>query len=74
MQSNDKIGLGQTVRLKSGGPLMTTINFYDNPMILCGWFDGTEYKHNTLSSYSLVKVPYEGGSADSENPGGGGSN
>ncbi|MCW9718313.1 YodC family protein [Avibacterium sp. 21-599] len=35
----NKIKLGDTVQLKSGGPLMTVISEKDNEEVVCMWFD-----------------------------------
>jgi uncharacterized protein YodC (DUF2158 family) len=42
----EEFQIGDTVRLKSGGPLMTVDNIgkdsMNRPMIWCSWFDGKQ--------------------------------
>ena len=36
--------VGDTVRLKSGGPLMTVSSLLESNEIMCTWFNGDELK------------------------------
>ena len=43
--------VGDTVRLKSGGPVMTITDLPGNDMCRCNWFDGTSKK---VSAFPLA--------------------
>ncbi len=72
MSSEHELGLGDLVRLKSGGPIMTASRFQSRVMtasdfqsrpaiagLVCGYFVGTEYREITVSREALVKVTEE---------------
>ena len=48
---------GDTVKLKSGGPVMTVIETdrEDSNSVLCIWFTGTERKHHAFPKHTLKK-------------------
>jgi uncharacterized protein YodC (DUF2158 family) len=45
--------IGDTVRLKSGGPLMTVSELLDNARVICTWFDNNELKTATFPDDSV---------------------
>ena len=45
--------VGDTVRLKSGGPLMTVSVLLENARTVCNWFDNNELKTATFSDDSI---------------------
>lgn len=53
---NNKFKPGDCVRLNSGGPLMTVVNFYNSETVNCQWFDDKDQlqsKHIIESALSL---------------------
>ena len=55
--SEETFKFGDVVKLKSGGPEMTIINWYDTNVYTCGYFNvNNEYKAVHLTTQSLVKV------------------
>ncbi len=53
----EKFKVGDTVRLKSGGPSMTVAaHEEDIDLIICQWFDGEELKEGQFSPESLELV------------------
>jgi len=62
MQQTKPVGLGDVVRLVSGGPHMTIIAFRapgeddKYPAVMCGWFDerSSAYYRDTFYLFSLV--------------------
>lgn len=64
MENHTEIKLGDLVRLKSGGPQMTTERFkrnfltheYSKNEILCTWFKGEEKNSEYFNVVALVKV------------------
>lgn len=59
----DQIDVGNTVRLKSGGPLMTVKKIGEYPPmkvgVCCVWFDGNQKCEEVFDPASLV--PDDGG-------------
>ncbi len=58
--------IGDTVRLKSGGPQMTVNSIEDN-VIKCQWFDGNNLKEGVFHKDQLEvepDEPYVGGFND----------
>ncbi len=51
---------GDTVRLKSGGPVMTVSAHMTGAGFACQWFVGGELKDGLFQPESLVKVTAEG--------------
>lgn len=50
--------VGDTVMLKSGGPVMTVIDFHTDGKVVCVWFvDGKEDKRGLFPADALK--PYE---------------
>lgn len=49
----EKIPAGAVVKLKSGGPKMTVLFFYQGPKVECGWFVVNEFRTGMFSSESL---------------------
>ena len=56
--TNTQFAGGATVRLKSGGPVMT-VKGKQNASLLCQWFVGTKLESGTFSPESLVAVNLE---------------
>ena len=70
-KSNQKFKNGDTVRLKSGGPLMTISNYNDKGHLYCLWFSKDEDKvrdgYFPLDSLQLVVVkPHKKGTVKSK--------
>jgi uncharacterized protein YodC (DUF2158 family) len=62
MSSEQELGLGDLVKLKSGGPIMTLSLFQPGlktVAVLCGYFVGTDYHEITVARAALVKVTEE---------------
>lgn len=57
MSEPDEIKDGDTVKLKSGGPLMTVVGPSTvKGMLLCTWFDADQKRHSDgFSRNNLVK-------------------
>lgn len=51
--------VGDIVKLKSGGPLMTVIEAGDGQWVTCIWFDG-DGKHNTHTFPLEALLPVQG--------------
>jgi uncharacterized protein YodC (DUF2158 family) len=51
--SDEKLKDGDTVRLKSGGPLMTVSGEGDETSVWCVWFVGEEKRADTFTRLSL---------------------
>ena len=49
-----ELKVGDTVRLKSGGPLMTIESIEDN-RAFCNWFSNDELKNGTFNVETLEK-------------------
>jgi uncharacterized protein YodC (DUF2158 family) len=49
----DGFSVGETVRLRSGGPLMTINEKAQGGGLLCVWFAGSEVKHHTFKPEAL---------------------
>ena len=55
---------GDTVRLKSGGPVMTVQTIQDNGVAICIWFEGKKRQSHTFMASTLEKAePSRAGSA-----------
>jgi uncharacterized protein YodC (DUF2158 family) len=48
------MNVGDTVKLKSGGPLMT-VDYRWDEKVDCTWFEGTENRRASFSTASLEK-------------------
>ncbi len=62
MSSEQELGLGDMVKLRSGGPVMTLSSFQPgvgNVAVVCSYFVGTEYHEITVARAALVKVTEE---------------
>ena len=46
---------GDTVELKSGGPLMTVEEVFDDGAVKCVWFAGEKQQTYIFASSSLIK-------------------
>jgi uncharacterized protein YodC (DUF2158 family) len=46
--------VGDTVQLKSGGPIMTIIEVLSEGWVTCRWYDGKQYKTENFPSEALV--------------------
>ncbi len=52
-----EIKVGQIVKLKSGGPVMTiTIIFSDNQSCTCSWFDNKQMIQSALLPIESLKI------------------
>jgi len=45
---------GDIVKLKSGGPVMTFIDWYDGKTCTCGYFFNSEYKTIRVTQHALL--------------------
>ncbi len=62
MESNIEFKVGDKVKLKSGGEVMTIDKFpwnsltgeYEKTKVECIWFVGTEFKRETIQITSLI--------------------
>lgn len=54
-----KIEIGDTVQLKSGGPIMTVEAITDRGYIRCQWFDGSKIDNSLFKPESLKKIEEE---------------
>ena len=52
--TGDGIGAGDTVQLKSGGPVMT-VEWVDDGEAYCVWFDGNHQNGTAFKTTSLTK-------------------
>ena len=50
-------GLGDTVRLRSGGPVMTVNEKAQGGGLVCVWFAGDDVKHHAFRAEALEPVP-----------------
>jgi uncharacterized protein YodC (DUF2158 family) len=55
MAEKAKFEVGQTVRLKSGGPLMTVSLDYATGTYQCTWFDGKKQQSGNFPQATLVE-------------------
>lgn len=55
MPESEKIELGDTVQLKSGGPVMT-VNSLDGDEAWCEWFAGSKAEARNFKVLTLRKV------------------
>lgn len=53
--SEETFERGETVRLKSGGPLMTYERVAQHGFGVCVWFEGDQHREKVFSHVSLVK-------------------
>ena len=62
MADSNQFKLGDTVQLKSGGPIMTITEIRENKFIRCKWFDaGGDFKADSFPSASLDLITDEEG-------------
>lgn len=54
---NASFNLGETVRLRSGGPVMTINERAQGGGFVCVWFAGNDVKHHTFKPEALEPVP-----------------
>ncbi len=47
--------IGDTVQLKSGGPVMTVESFGDDNYVRCVWFEKTQVQRGGFPSATLAK-------------------
>jgi uncharacterized protein YodC (DUF2158 family) len=47
------IKVGDTVRLRSGGPIMTVEALDVDEQVICTWFEGTKKKHDRFALATL---------------------
>lgn len=47
--------VGDTVQLKSGGPVMTVVSVNENNMCRCSWFKDEEVKESAFPADALEK-------------------
>ena len=60
MSDESKIKIGDTVRLKSGGPVMTTNGYAGTGSTMkCAWFVGAEAKEAVFSPEALERATAE---------------
>lgn len=57
--ADEKIQLGDTVTLKSGGPVMTVESVDYDDSFWCSWFDGKQDKTRVFKTIALKKVDPE---------------
>jgi uncharacterized protein YodC (DUF2158 family) len=50
------LSVGDTVRLKSGGPLMTVDDLDVDEQVICTWFEGTTKKNGRFRIATLEPV------------------
>ena len=55
---NQKFKVGDTVKLISGGPVMTVKDphYLSGSNVLCQWFAGKKLEHGDFSAYSLIRA------------------
>ena len=58
LNMNEKFKVGDTVRLKSGGPLMTItqLTYAEPPNFICRWFEGDKMKQDVFPPEGLLIV------------------
>lgn len=49
----ENLKLGDTVQLKSGGPIMTVGGQTEGGSLICHWFAGSDLKHGTFRREQL---------------------
>lgn len=54
-----KFKLGDTVRLKSGGPVMTVNGYVEAQKLQCAWFVETENKYGLFAPDALTAAELE---------------
>ncbi len=53
----EPLKVGDTVRLKSGGPIMTVEHVdIETQQVLCAWFDGQEKKLSSFQADALERA------------------
>jgi uncharacterized protein YodC (DUF2158 family) len=55
----EKFKLGDTVRLRSGGPVMTINEMATGGGLVCVWFAGSDVKHHSFKPEALEAAPPE---------------
>jgi uncharacterized protein YodC (DUF2158 family) len=53
----DEIKIGDTVRMKSGGPTMTVRDIKDGKLARCEWFDGAKPEMRDFALITLENYP-----------------
>jgi len=52
--------VGDTVQLKSGGPVMTVHSLEEHDNVYCSWFDGPKPTGGTFKAAMLKKIEMPG--------------
>ena len=52
----DAISIGDTVQLKSGGPVMTVVYVDSDGNMDCAWFDGEEKKTGSFPAAAMDRT------------------
>lgn len=62
---SETFGLGDVVRLKSGGPAMTVNEKAQAGGLVCVWFAGDDVRHHTFRPEALQAIALSGGAGES---------
>ena len=60
MAQGESFGPGDVVQLKSGGPVMTVEEDFDDSSVICRWFEKNQVKSDVFKRTSLQRASQQG--------------